>query len=193
MLSPIDAELLELLQQNNPQAIRLLFEFHYHQLHRVAYRISGNPEVAKDIVQEVYIALWEGRNRLSITSSLAAYLIKMTTNRSLNYLRDTSKANTVSLETSYAAPATTSPDVRPMEQQELKDALAQAVSRLPPRCKAVFVLSRYEQMSYRAIAGHLGISEKMVEKHISKALKLLHQVLKPHLNVALALVTSACC
>jgi RNA polymerase sigma-70 factor (ECF subfamily) len=188
MLPPTDAELLELLHQDDPRAIRLLFELHYHQLHRVACRIVGNQEVVKDIVQEVYVAFWEGRNRLSITSSIAAYLIKMTTNRSLNHLRNSSKTNTVALETSSAAHATAVMDAHPMEHQELKDALARAINTLPPKCKAVFILSRHEAMNYRTIAYHLDISEKTVEKHMSKALKLLHQAVRMHLNATMLFI-----
>ena len=75
-----------------------------------------------------------------------------------------------------------------LEAAELQSVIDQAVDQLPERCRLVFVLSRFEQMSHKEIANQLDISPKTVENQITKALKILRETLGPYLSIWVLLV-----
>ena len=171
---------MQLLKQDSERAIELLFEEYYGDLCRSAYRILPDQHLVEDLVQEVFYELWRRRRRLRIKSSLKAYLRRATRNKTLNYLRDHRR---VYFEPADAQPlpGNLSGALRQLEAAELQELIDQAIDRLPERCRLVFVLSRFEDMTYHEIAEQLEISVKTVENQVSKALRLLRQALAPYL------------
>lgn len=152
-----------------------LFQLHYRALCATAYRIVQDKEIAEDIVQDVFHSLWEKRGSLQIDISLKAYLIRSTINRSINYNKKYS--NTLSRELHFGME--TSIDANTTEQaldfKETSGKVESAIKALPPACRSVFVLSRYEHLSYKEISRELDISVKTVENQMTKALKHLRQ------------------
>lgn len=173
-------EILELLKKNQEQAIEYLFKRDAEYLYRVSLRVIKNPVIAEDLVQDVFFEFWRKRNRLNISTSIRAYLRRATINKTLNYIRD----NKIILEEDTAYDKTPSGEKpsKLLERKELREKIDEAIDLLPPRARMVFVLSRFEQMSYKEIAREMTISPKTVENHISKALKFLRNYLKPHLK-----------
>lgn len=184
-----DKELIELLGKDGERAIELLFQQYYAYLCRSAYRILPDRQLVEDLAQEVFIELWRRRNRLRISTSLKAYLRRAAVNKALNYIRDHRK---VFLEREEHLPLSDpSPDARlQMEADELQELIDEAIDGLPERCRLVFILSRFEDMTYNEIAAQLGISVKTVENQISKALGLLREVLAPYILHGLLLFFS---
>jgi len=182
-----DEELIALLATNEESAIDLVFRKYYAFLCRSVYRIISDTQITEDLAQEVFYELWRKRAKLNITTSLRAYLKRAALNKALNYIRDqkidfrnapakeelTSKAASVEQELAAA---------------NLQQEIDQAIDSLPEKCRLVFVLSRYEEMSYQQIADHLEISIKTVENQISKALKSLRKALATHLPIHLFLL-----
>lgn len=182
-----DEELIALLATNEESAIDLVFRKYYAFLCRSVYRIIPDTQITEDLAQEVFYELWRKRAKLNITTSLRAYLKRAALNKALNYIRDqkidfrnapakeelTSKAASVEQELAAA---------------NLQQEIDQAIDSLPEKCRLVFVLSRYEEMSYQQIADHLEISIKTVENQISKALKSLRKALAAHLPILLFLL-----
>lgn len=150
-----------------------LFQVNYQALCASSYRIVQDKDIAEDIVQDVFYRLWEKRDRLVITSSLKAYLFQSTINQSLNYIKK--YKNALKREDLYGSE--TMDDVNDVEQamalKEVNQRVEAAVKALPEACRMVFVLSRYDQLSYKEIASKLDISVKTVEGQMSKALKHL--------------------
>lgn len=176
-----DQELLDLLKQDEDLAIELIFQRYYTYLCRVVYKVVPDAGLAEDLAQEVFFDLWRKRAQLRIESSLPAYLRRAVLNRTLNHLRD----QKIRFSDPDAAPPPLSRIAgagQQLEQEELQELIDRAIDALPDRCRAVFMLSRFEELSYQEIADHLGISVKTVENQISKALKYLRQALKPYLN-----------
>ncbi len=182
-----DQELLELLAQDSDQAIVLIFRLHYSFICQAVYRVIPDQNLAEDLAQEVFLELWRKRDQLQVNTSLKAYLRRAAVNRSLNYIRD--RKISFELDDSQVPIASGLPTIgQHLEAEELQRFIDQAIDQLPERCRVVFVLSRFEQLSYAEIAENLDISVKTVENQISKALKLLRAALAPYLSAALLLL-----
>ena len=181
MNSPEEKELITRLQQHDKQAVKVLFEKYHAGLCLKAYRIVGDPEDAKDVVQEVFVKLWKNSAALQIHTSLQAYLNRAVVNTSLNWLEKEKKFSKAGLEKAAEVPAAPFG----VEQEQIAGELAlqaeKSIQNLPPRTKAVFVLIRQEEMSYKQVAEALDISIKAVEKEMMKALRLLRDSLKDYL------------
>ncbi len=179
-----DAEILDLLRSDSDAAIELLFDKYYDFLCRSAFRICPDQNAVEDIVQDIFLELWRKRRRLKINISLKAYLRRAAVNRSLNYLRD---RGPVPMEDPAWMQERLSADNYPegkLDQEALSKRIDEAIDALPERCRLVFVLSRFEDLSYREIAELLEISPKTVENQIVKALSLLRDALKPYFLTA---------
>ena len=153
-----------------------LFNNHYTELCRKAYRIVNNKEISEDIVQDVFFKLWDKKEKIDIKTSLKAYLNRMVFNESISFLRK----NKETFEFSDVIEQTeTNPEPEnKIEQEELKSIINSAINELPPRCKTIFLLSRIEALTYKQIAEQLEISVKTVENQMGKALKTLRKTLK---------------
>lgn len=169
------------LLTNDRTVLQELFEAHYPSVCGAIHRLVGDRGMTEDLAQQVFIRFWEKREKINITTSPGAYLHRMAINEALAFLR--SKKNRSPEEITATTPMGSAPDVeQDVLQGELKEQILRAVNTLPPRCRAVFQLSRFEEMSYQEIADKLGISIKTVEHQIGKALRVMREQLKPYLN-----------
>ena len=185
-----DQELLDMLARDRDQAIAHIFRLHYGFICQAVFRVIPDQNLTEDLAQEVFFELWRKREQLQISSSLKAYLRRAAVNRSLNYIRD--QKLSFDAEEDQAPIASQQPTaLQQLEADELQGYIDQAIDQLPERCRIVFVLSRFEQMSYAEIAKNLDISPKTVENQISKALRLLRTALEPYLSAALLLLMNA--
>ncbi len=179
-----DEELIALLAQNSDLAIERIFQKYYEYLCNIIYRYLRDSALAEDIAQDVFMELWRKQASIRIQSSLKAYLKRAAVNRTLNFIRD----NKISFEGEDELPGIqgnmTSVTAQ-LEAEDLQQQINQAIDDLPERCRMIFLLSRFEDMSYKEIAQKLDISVKTVENQISKALKILRTVLGPFLSLML--------
>lgn len=182
-----DEELIALLATNEESAIDLVFRKYYSFLCKSVYRIISDTQITEDLAQEVFYELWRKKAQLNITTSLRAYLKRAALNKALNYIRD----QKIDFRNAPAKEELTSKEasiVQELAAVNLQQEIDQAIDSLPEKCRLVFVLSRYEEMSYRQIAEQLDISIKTVENQISKALKSLRKALANHLPISLFLL-----
>ena len=183
-----DEILIQRLKSGDDKALDYFFKTYYRELFNLSVRLVDDSQAARDIIQDVFANLWEKRQTLHLKKPVKAYLLKAIINRSLNFLRDHARTECYPLTSiRFDVHATLKNDSSTaMESRELQHAIQQVIQSLPPRCKVVFILSREYQMSNTEIARQLEISVKGVEKHITKALKVLRDSLGPLLkNMAL--------
>ncbi|MBK9981463.1 MAG: RNA polymerase sigma-70 factor [Saprospiraceae bacterium] len=158
-----------------------LFKKHYPFVCTVVNQYVGDKSKVEDIAQEIFTELWIKRDQISIHTSVPAYLRRMAATRALNYIRDTKKYNWDDLDTLPDKPAGSSfqsPEaIQRLEEEELQKSLQIAIEMLPEKCRIIFMLSRYDELSYAEIAQNLSISVKTVENQIGKALKYLRMSL----------------
>ena len=165
----------------------MLFASYFSPLCQVSHRIVQNGDTAKDIVQDVFVKLWTNRKQLNIATSLHGYLKQSVINASIDHQRKAYEKKKIRWDDAaghldnlvdHAGPIA-------LESQDTTRIVNEALTRLPERCRLVFVLSRHEGLTYRQIADKLEISPKTVENQMSKALKLLRKLLTNVLSIAL--------
>jgi RNA polymerase sigma-70 factor, ECF subfamily len=165
------------LRQTDPAAfIEQLFKTFYAPLGAVVYRVVPDRDVVEDILQDVFLRLWQGIEALPAIDSYRAYLNRMALNAALRHQQRTQRQ--VAWDDAPADTAPVAPDaLDALHATEAADAVAAALQQLPPQCRIVFELSRYEEMSYQQIAEALEISPKTVENQMGKALRILRREL----------------
>ena len=173
-----EQQLLSALRFGNEGALRQIFDRHYPLLLGDIYRLIPDEGTCQDLAQEIFVDLWNKRENLDIHTSLRAYLRRAAVNKSLNYIKATRRHQFEDADDLSQLPDNSLLDNTKREAQEhLEDALHAAISALPEKCRLVFNLSRFEQLSHRQIAEQLGISVKTIENQITKAMKMLRDAL----------------
>jgi RNA polymerase sigma-70 factor (ECF subfamily) len=166
------------MQEDPLQGCELLFRRYYVPLCSHAVRIVYSRTLAEDLVADVFCDFWAHRFFEQVETSFRAYLFRMVRNRSLNYIqRDLRKHSGEALSETYADNAAVHPEQQ-VSVEELFQVIEQTVQHLPPQCRKVFLLSRYEGKRTHEIADEMQISPRTVETHISKALHTLRQTLQ---------------
>lgn len=184
-------ELRKLFRQAPEEAMEVLFREHYPSICRTILRIVPDPGIAEDIAQEVFFELWRKRDKIEVNTSFGAYLRRAARNRSLNYLRD--QKVPLAGEDQLPILENAQPDAdQKIAARDLQAVIDRAVDELPARCRLVFTLSRFEDMTYQQIADELDISIKTVENQISKALRLLREAIGPYLSLFVGFLTFIC-
>jgi RNA polymerase sigma-70 factor, ECF subfamily len=164
------------LATGDEAAYATLFRLWYAPLVRVATYVTHDTMVAEELVQDVWLEVWRRRESLTLDLEPRRYLTRATRNRALNHVRKQSVAAKAALldDADELSPATAPAQV---DAKDLERALAAAVEQLPPRCRAVFELSRRHYMSHAQVADALDIAPKTVENQLGKAMKILRVAL----------------
>jgi len=157
------------------------FQAHYVELCEYVLRFVGSAEAAQDLVQDLFLRLWDSRGPRDASRLTRPYLYVAARNRALKYLRH---RRVVAAWIARAASEEIPPSDTPEDLcllGELDEAVQQAIAELPARCRAIFVLRRREQLSYREIATRLGISLGTVKSQMWRATLRLRSRLAPYL------------
>ncbi len=163
------------IQQKDEEAFEQYYKGHYKIFFLAAIGYIKHPGLAEEIVNDVFLKLWETAASLQIESSLKAYIYRAVINRSLNELDKTKRDQQHQKELSRRPEDHF--EIRQMEDNELKVRLYHAIDELPEQCQKVFRMSRFEGLKQQEIADQLDISIKTVKNHITHALKQLQKAL----------------
>lgn len=162
-------------------AFEMLFRMHYQPLCRYAYSFLQDREEAEEAVQSTFLALWEKKETLSVRTSAKSYLYAMVRNACLNFIKHGKIRQRYEGEEMVQAERSRDSVTQTVTSNELAERISVALEELPEQCRLVFKLSRFEELKYAEIAGHLNISVKTVENHMGRALRLLRDKLKDFL------------
>jgi RNA polymerase sigma-70 factor, ECF subfamily len=174
-----------LIQSDSEQTVRQLFDEHFHHLVLSAFRYLNDYDQAKDIVQDVFVKVWQNFEQVRHMTDLKGYLYKAVRNSSMNFLKHVKVREkfVVDFEKSGFSVEQSHEDV--LTEEETKTRIHQAVNKLPDTWREAFILSKYDNLKYHEIAEEMNISQKTVEKYISKALHFLRKELKDLLLVSI--------
>ena len=158
-------------------AFKALFTEHYKGMYSYACIILKDEVEAEEIIQNVFVRLWEKQTAIQIETSLKAYLYRMVYNDCMNHIKHKAVVIKFQKEKTYVMKNETGNAEEKVASTQLNEQLSNALRELPEQCRTVFQLSRFEDLKYREIAVQLGISEKTVENQMGKALRLLRMKL----------------
>jgi RNA polymerase sigma-70 factor (family 1) len=169
--------LIESLRNGDESAFMYLIDMYHHQLCVYANGLIKNIYSSEDIVQNVFLKIWEQRTRLKSELSLKSFLYKLVYNEFINLYRK--NQSLFSLEKSYhdALNAFVLEDDSESFHRVL-NVVNKEIQNLPPKCKEVFILSKKEGLTNIEIAEHLNVSIKTVEAQITKAFSILRSTLE---------------
>lgn len=180
------AQWIDRIVAGDSQAFEMLFRALYDRLCVFAESYVGSPDAAEEIVDDVFLNLWRGRERLRIRTSVPSYLFVAVRNKALTQLRRTQlerkHAERIQAEEMGAA----ADGARSMEEQVVTSEsiilLQEAVGQLPARAQQTYVLYYQQHLSYAEIARIMGVSVKTVENQLARALKILWLQLKDRIT-----------
>jgi len=155
------------------QSFQQAFRQHYAPLCQYAFTLVREEEACEDIVQEIFLRVWEKKQDLIGTEALRYYLYTATRNNCLTYLEKSRKSVVTRLSGQEVAEEPASLREKEKPAPDFDTLLNEALELLPPKCREVFVLSRVSKLTYQQIAETLDISIKTVENQMGKALKIL--------------------
>ncbi|WP_207424818.1 RNA polymerase sigma factor [Desertivirga brevis] len=172
-----DYEILSLIKQGDRLVYEGFYKKHYKTLHILAFSYVKRHEIAEEIVNDVFINIWNKAADIAINQSFKSYIVRSVANASINYIKKEKvyaekqekytrwTENTLSLE-------------EDMEEKELVLLrLEKALDLLPPQCKKVMMMSRFEKLKQQEIADRLNISIKTVKNHLTYGFSKLRDTL----------------
>ena len=167
-----DTLIMRVIEQDDYMAFQLLFEKMYAPLCQFCIKFVRSPEVAEELVSDVFYSIWKNRSRL-IVSSPKAYLFASVRNKGFDHLRKVKKMVHCDLDKATHLPADVANSQDLLVMQELNACAEQSIARLPKQCRLVYELSRDQGLKYKEIAVILRVSVKTVETQMGRALKHL--------------------
>ncbi|MFC6100711.1 RNA polymerase sigma-70 factor [Olivibacter domesticus] len=176
-----DTATLSMLQQGNEEVFESVFKQHFNNLHAYAFTILKDAVSAEEVVQSLFLKLWEKKDVLTIQTSLKSYLYRATYNDCMNILKHLQVRQRHQDHVSYFHDRTSENASSRLQENELKNELQKAINLLPEKCRTIFQMSRFEELKYQEIADQLDISIKTVENQMGKALKILRHALADYL------------
>ncbi|MCC8154736.1 MAG: RNA polymerase sigma-70 factor [Tannerellaceae bacterium] len=160
---------------------RQLYQKYYESLVAYAYHYVNNWEISEDIVQEVFLILWTKREDVDFTEPIKPYLYKAVYNKSMNHISSTYTQTRVGMDSTDEMINRIIVECNQYDTllaKETAKEIETAINGLSPQCKKIFLLSREQHLKNKEIATLLEISEKAVEKQITKALGEIRNHLK---------------
>jgi len=187
-------ELFKAVSEGDEKAFEQLYKLYFPRLYTFALKIINDSSLAKDVVQNVFIRLWETHSSFRYEHP-EAFLYKMVRNASLNYIRhvkvvDNLKSNIrdqyLGEELYYIDLVGDQPYL--LIEKELQEKVVEVMNSLPEKCRIIFRMSRLDGLKNQEIATQLNISIKAVEKHISKALSIYREKFSSYLPLPVILL-----
>jgi len=166
-----DVESMNRIRSGDAAALKFIYNKYWNQLYSSAYNILHDQQACEDIIQDIFINLWNRKDFIEIKVSLKSYLFASTRYAVFKQIRYGSVREDIFDEIHQRLE--TPSEYGNIEHRELLSQINSIVDKLSAKCKVVYKLSREEQLSHKEIASQLDISTKTVENHLNKALRQL--------------------
>lgn len=173
-----EKDLLGQVATGSEDAFRSLFLRYAPKLKTYVLRLSRSPEVAEDIVHDVFLEIWKGRERMMEVEHFSAYLYRAAHNKTHRSLQRKAKEILIVAELRKEQDENFIFEGEDqLSYRQVREAIAKVVEKLTPQQRKVFLLSRYEGLNRHQIAATLGISPNTVNNHLVEALRTLRSAL----------------
>ncbi len=184
-----DQQLLQRMAEGDRCAFTMLYRRYWEDLFITAAKSLRGKEEAADVVQDVFLSLWNRRNDLNLRSSLAAYLHTGVRYNCIHYIEKNITRRDYLVQLAEVTISSSFPNAEiNLQLNEMQQTVHRIVAKMPPKMQEVYKLSRQEHLSYKEIAENMSISVETVKKHIRNALHLIRKDLLPHTFIFIILV-----
>ncbi|MFZ1750602.1 MAG: RNA polymerase sigma-70 factor [Saprospiraceae bacterium] len=157
-----------------------IFKEYFNPLVNFVNKYLNNYGDSKEVVQMTFVKLWNHRESLDIKLSLRSYLFQMTKNMMIDYIRkNKNHQNNLSLESIDTSQIQYSSEDQ-LEPYIVRQAVEKVLKTLKPKAREIFIMNKFEGLTYLEISEYLNISKRSVEDNISKIIKILKDELKDH-------------
>lgn len=182
-----DGKLIRELKENSHLAFRELYDGYWSNVYHFAALYLDDPEEIREVVQEVFLKVWEQRHKIDDSGHFDGFLFIITRNFIFNNSRKSFNTRFYSLTVINALSDNTVME-EDIEARNMHEKIEEVISAMPPQRRKVFEMSRKQYKSYKEIALKLRISEKTVERHINEALKFIKSHLREELFMFFAIL-----
>ena len=183
----VDPMLIARLSAGDAAAFRQVFDLYHQKLYAFSLKFTKSRVLSEEIVQEVFIKVWENRAGLNPELSLGAYLYKITQNKVFDFLKKAALDQSVKKGLIRHVERMCDPIEADIFLAEYETIIKAAISQLPPQRKLIFEMSRDQYLSHEEIARQLGIAKNTVKVQIVKASRFIREYLHRHADIPLAL------
>ncbi len=185
-----DVDLLKKIVQKDRDAFEAIYKAYFRKLYILSFRYVRDESIAEELTNDVFMMLWENAGKLIINQSLGAYLSRSVINLSLTYLKKNQRL--LERNNDYSKEL----DLTDEEDQTDSAALYESkllmieslLEGLPPQCRKIVIMSKYDKMKQQEIADQLGISIKTVKNHLTIAYDKIRVALTKQKNSLLLLI-----
>lgn len=186
-----DNELLTKLRNGDQMAFAQVYNQYRSKMYAYACNLCKSEEIAEEIVQEVFIRIWQKREQINVGLNFNAYVKKITLNHVLNHLKKIAREKTLQEEVfSYIEVIRNTTEDKLLEKELLKT-YDEAIALLPAQKKIIYQLSRNEEMTHEQIAEQLNISKNTVKNHMVEATKFIRSYVSKHGSVVCFLIAAS--
>ena len=178
-----EKNLLQSASAGDAEAFSKLYHLYGHKLYSFLFRITESPEMAQDIVQNIFLKLWNERVQLTAINNFSAYIFRMAQNQAINAFKRMAHETIILSKLQKEVDVFGNNAEENMEYKEVQNELHNALKKLPPQQNLVFKLSREQGLKHHEIAHLLKISPYTVKNHLVVALRTVGEHLRNHRNV----------
>lgn len=183
-----DSELIRLLKDRNHEAFAEIYNRYAVLMFYKVNQMLRDEEPSKDLVQDLFVALWDKPELIEENNNLAGYLYIGARNRVLKFIqRNKLKNDHIASLAKYASEISLE-TIQDIDERELKIIVQREIDNLPPKMKLIFEMSRKDNLSHAEIAGKLGLSDHTVKKQVNNALKILRSKLSVYAPLGLIII-----
>lgn len=194
MLHTPDGQLLQQMAGGDRQAFTELYKRYWEDLFSTAVKALREKKEAADVVQDVFLSLWNRRSELNLQGSLAAYLHTSVRYKCIHYIEKNITSRDYLVQLAEVAISSSSPNAEiNLQLKEMQQTINKTVAKMPPKMQEVYKLSRQEHLSYKEISDCMSISVETVKKHIQHALHLIRKDMAPYTFIFIFLLIFCLC
>lgn len=172
--------LVERMKGGDRESFNALFRRYYKPLMRFCFRFVADEDVAAEIMQDLFVKLWTGRDKLKITTSFESYLTSAVRNAAYTYI-NTQRAHNEAHAMMYTGESDETDPSDQLQSNNLEEKYRKVLAAMPEKRREVFLASRFDGLKYAEIAKKFDLSQKTVEAHMMAAIKQLREGLKEYL------------
>ncbi|AUP80614.1 RNA polymerase sigma factor [Flavivirga eckloniae] len=180
--SNADKALIKSLKKGRIDAFKAIFRLYERRLYYFVFSYAKSEYIAEEITQEIFIKIWEEREKIDLNKSFHSYIFTLTKNRTFNYLRDASRREVIRKELWNNVSKEYEHIENNLFYSEYQKVIEDIVEALPQSKRSVYRLSAQQGKSHSEIASLLGLQIKTVKNHLWKAKETIKLQLRPHVE-----------